>query len=99
MKTLLNRSLPRWKTMPRSEKSPKFSETNGKSIMPRIDLKRFLGFLGLMFFLAFWGCGTKSEKDGVGAGDTSATAAQSEDDKLEAIINEAMGRLRYKDKT
>jgi len=67
--------------------------------MPSFNLQRLSNLLLFVLYLITWGCSSKSDKNGDTISDTNSAAAMTEDDKLEAILNEAMKRLRYKDKS
>jgi hypothetical protein len=67
--------------------------------MPSFNLQRLFNPVLLVLFFITWGCGSNSDKNGDAVSDTTTVAAMTEDDKLEAIMNEAMTRLRYKDKS
>jgi len=67
--------------------------------MPSFNLQRFLDFVLLVLFVMTCGCSSNSGKNGDTISDTVSIAAMTEDDKIEAIMNEAMDRLRYKDKS
>ncbi len=76
-------------------------EAIGKSIVKNYKRSQYLVLVGLGLLAFNPACGSQSDQDGDRSGDTAAsdTIAMTEDDKLEAIMNEAMTRLRYKDKS
>ncbi len=77
-----------------------FSAVNGKNTMLNFDFKRNLTPIVICAFLLFLSCSSKTENNS--NSDTTAvadTSAQTEDDQIEALMNEAMDRLRYKDKS
>lgn len=77
-----------------------YSEVNGKNIMQKFDLIRSLTPILFSSLLLVLSCSSKTDSDA--KTDTTSVAdstALSEDDKIEQIMNEAMDRLRYKDKS
>ncbi len=76
------------------------SATNGKNIMLRINPKFLIEPFLLGLILLNLACSSKTESDS--DADTSTTAettVHTEEDKIEATMNEAMDRLRFKDKS
>jgi len=78
-----------------------FSEANGKSIMKKCNLLFSLLFFGTAIFIIVIGCGndSKNNTDDISAAVTDTGQSLSQNDELEALMNEAMDRLRYQDKT
>mgnify|MGYP001592303401 CR=1 FL=1 len=77
-----------------------YSGVSGKNIMQRFDLIRSLTPILFSSLLLILSCSAK--KDSESNTDTVAvtdSTALTEDDKIEQIMNEAMGRLRDKDKS
>lgn len=75
------------------------SEANGKNIMPNFNRYFLSVFFLLLIFVLVLGCGKSSDDGTNGTEDTVTTAAMTEDEKLEALINETMQRLKYKEKS
>jgi len=73
---------------------------NGKNIMQKSNLIRYATPILFSLLLLILSCSPKTDSDSK-SGTTSATdtTALTEDDRIEQIMNEAMDRLRYKDKT
>ena len=77
-----------------------YSAVNGKNIMPKFDLNRFLTFISFSLFLLILSCSSKTDSDS--NTDTTAvtdSTALTEDDNIEQIMNEAMDRLSDRDKS
>jgi len=79
-----------------------FSETPGKSTVRNSKISKTM--LLVPIAILFWGlsCGSKSDKGNVSAVDTSLakdTVAMTVDDTIESVMNEAMQRLRYREKS
>jgi len=73
---------------------------NGKNIMQKFDLIRYVAPISFSSLLLILSCSSKTEGDL--KNDTTSvtdTMALTEDDRIEQIMNEAMDRLRDKDKS